>query len=104
MPHVLWQLQGQRALVHQEVMRDGKPVSDGHGGTVKTIKWEQVTPGAMSQLEYDRTIRDLVNFMAWAAEPHQLERRRIGVWVLFGTTVLIFLTYFLYKAFWKNVH
>lgn len=104
MPHVLWQLQGERLLVTQEVMRDGKPVSDGHGGTVKTVKWETVKPGTMSAAEYDRTIRDLVNFMVWMAEPHQLERRRVGVWVLFGITVLIFLTYFLYKSFWKDVH
>jgi ubiquinol-cytochrome c reductase cytochrome c1 subunit len=104
MPHVLWKLQGERALKTEEAMRDGKPISDGHGGTVKVVKFEQLTPGTMSAPEYDRTMRDLVNFLVWMGEPHQLARKRIGVWVLFALTILVFMTYFLYKSYWKDVH
>jgi ubiquinol-cytochrome c reductase cytochrome c1 subunit len=104
MPHVLWTLQGQRVLKTEEVMKDGKPLSDGHGGTVKVSRLEQLTPGTMSALDYDRMTRDLVNFLVWVGEPHQLARKQLGVWVLFALTILVFMTYFLYKSYWKNVH
>lgn len=104
MPHVLWKLQGERVLKTEALMRDGKPVSDGHGGTVKVVRLEQASPGTMSAVEYDRTMRDLVNFLVWMGEPHQLARKRLGVWVLFALTALVFLTYFLYKSYWKDVH
>jgi ubiquinol-cytochrome c reductase cytochrome c1 subunit len=104
MPHVLWKLQGQRVLKTQEVMKDGKPLSDGHGGTVTVSTLEQLTPGTMSAVDYDRMTRDLVNFLVWVGEPHQLARKQLGVWVLYVLTILVFLTYFLYKSYWKNVH
>lgn len=104
MPHVLWSLQGERALRTEALVRDGKPVSDGHGGTVKVSRFETLTPGSMSAIDYDRTMRDLVAFLVWAGEPHQLARKQLGVWVLYALTILIFLTYFLYKSYWKNVH
>lgn len=104
MPHVLWTLQGERVLRVEDVMKDGKPVSDGHGGTLKLTRLEQASPGTMSAVEYDRTMRDLVNFLVWMGEPHQLARKRLGVWVLFALTALVFLTYFLYKSYWKDVH
>jgi ubiquinol-cytochrome c reductase cytochrome c1 subunit len=104
MPHVLWTLQGQRALVQEPVMRDGKPVSDGHGGTVMVSRFETLAPGTMTPLQYDQTIHDLVNFMVWMGEPTQVARKRLGVWVLFGLTILIFMTWLLYKSYWKELH
>lgn len=104
MPHVLWKLQGERVLVREPVMREGKPASDGHGGTLVLSKFETVVPGTMTALQYDETIRDLVAFMVWAGEPTQVVRKRLGVWVLFGLTILVFMTYFLYRSYWKNLH
>jgi ubiquinol-cytochrome c reductase cytochrome c1 subunit len=104
MPHVLWKLQGQRVLKTAEVMKDGKPLGDGHGGTVKVSTLEQLTPGTMSAVDYDRMTRDLVNFLVWVGEPHQLARKQLGVWVLYVLTILVFLTYFLYKSYWKDMH
>jgi len=104
MPHVLWSLQGERALRTEELMRDGKPVSDGHGGTVKVSRFETIAPGSMSAVEYDRTVHDLVAFLVWAGEPHQLARHQLGIWVLYALVILVFLTYFLYKSYWKDLH
>jgi len=104
MPNVLWKLQGERTLVHEPVMRDGKPASDGHGGTLMVSRFETLTPGSMTPVQYDETIRDLVNFMVWMSEPNQLARKRLGVWVLFGLIVLIALTWLLYKSYWKELH
>lgn len=104
MPNVLWRLQGERALKQEPAMRDGKPVGDGHGGTVMVSKFETLAPGTMTPQQYDETIRDLVAFMVWMGEPNQLQRKQLGVWVLFALTILVFMTYFLYKSYWKNVH
>jgi ubiquinol-cytochrome c reductase cytochrome c1 subunit len=104
MPHVLWKLQGERVAREQEAVRDGRPIL-GHGGRPLTVvKLEQLTSGSQSQVEYDKTVYDLVNFLAWMGEPHQLARKRLGIWVLIGLTVLIFLAYFLKQAYWKDVH
>jgi ubiquinol-cytochrome c reductase cytochrome c1 subunit len=105
MPHVLWRLQGEQGLKEvPATTRDGKPVI-GEDGKPRTLaRLELVAPGSQSVAGYDRTVYDLVNFLAWMGEPTQLERKRLGVWVLFALTVLVFLTYFLKLVYWKNVH
>lgn len=97
MPHVLWQLQGTRQAT--KVME-----KDGHGHEREVLKVGPAQGGTMSALEYDRTITDLVNFMSWMAEPHQLDRKRIGYYVLMALGVLILLSYLLKAAYWKDVH
>jgi ubiquinol-cytochrome c reductase cytochrome c1 subunit len=68
------------------------------------VKLERLSRGSQSTVEYDKTVYDLVNFLTWMGEPHQMARKRLGIWVLIGLTVLIFLTYLLKQAYWKNVH
>jgi ubiquinol-cytochrome c reductase cytochrome c1 subunit len=104
MPNVLWQLQGERVRKEAPVMRDGKEVSDGHGGVLKTVTFETVRPGTESVAEYDRTVRDLVNFLVWIGEPAQAKRKELGVFVLLALGILIVLSYLLYKNYWKDVH
>lgn len=105
MPHALWQLQGERVL-KEEVLKDadGKEVSDGHGGVRKHAKFETITPGALSATQYDVVVGDLVNFMVWLGEPHQVLRKQVGFWVLFVLGILIVLTWLLKNAFWKELH
>lgn len=104
MPHVLWMLQGQRIVREEEAMREGKPILGEGGRPMRVARFETITPGTQSGPEYDKTVYDLVNFLTWMGEPHQMTRKRLGVWVLFGLVVLIFLTYFLKRAYWKDVH
>ena len=105
MPHVLWKLQGEQVLNEvPAVTRDGKPVVGEDGKPRKVVRLEPLVPGRQTRAEYDQTVYDLVNFLVWMGEPNQLERKRLGIWVLFGLTVLVFLTYFLKLAYWKNVH
>jgi ubiquinol-cytochrome c reductase cytochrome c1 subunit len=103
MPHVLWPLQGERAMTLEPVTRDGKPVMD-HGKPAVEPKFTMVRAGTQSSVEYDRTVADLVTFLAWAGEPHQVKRKQIGIWVLFGLSIMIFMSWLLYKEFWKDVH
>jgi ubiquinol-cytochrome c reductase cytochrome c1 subunit len=104
MPHVLWKLQGERVVREEEALKDGRPILGEDGRPRKILRLESLTPGAQSAVEYDKTVYDLVNFLTWMGEPHQMARKRLGIWVLIGLTVLIFLAYFLKQAYWKDVH
>jgi ubiquinol-cytochrome c reductase cytochrome c1 subunit len=85
MPNVLWDLQGIQRLNKEQ-------------------KLELVEPGALSQTEFDLAVRDLVNFLAYAAEPTSLVRRSLGKYVIGFLIVLTFVTYRLKKAYWKDIH
>jgi ubiquinol-cytochrome c reductase cytochrome c1 subunit len=104
MPHVLADLQGERVRKEEPVLRDGKEVSDGHGGVLKRVTFETVRPGSQTTIEYDRTVRDLVSFMVWMGEPVQAQRKQLGLFVLIAVGILIVLSYLLYKEYWKDVH
>ena len=96
MPHVLWELQGQRVPVYQTVKE--------HGHDVQVFKgWEQTVPGTMTPAQYDQAMGDLVSYLQWMGEPAQNTRVRVGVWVLLFLCVMTLLTWRLNAAFWKNV-
>jgi len=96
MPHVLWQLQGQRVPVFEKV--------EEHGEEVQSFKgWKQITPGTLSSEAYDEAIGDLVNYLQWMAEPAQSIRVQVGVWVMLFLLVLVTFTWRLNAAFWKDV-
>ncbi|MCB1734167.1 MAG: cytochrome c1 [Gammaproteobacteria bacterium] len=90
MPHVLWELQGWQEAEHDE-----------HG---EVTHLKLVEPGSMQPAEYDAAVRDLVNFLAYLGEPAQLERSRLGPWVLLFLLLFSFVAYLLKKEYWKDVH
>lgn len=96
MPHVLWELQGERRAVFEEVEQHGQKVHEFKG-------FEQVTPGTMTPAQYDNAVGDLVNYLQWMAEPVQSSRKRVGVWVLVFLAGLSVLTWKLNKAYWKDI-
>jgi ubiquinol-cytochrome c reductase cytochrome c1 subunit len=99
MPHVLWELQGERIAKFEDVKDLKNP-----GKTTKVFKgFEQTTPGLMKPQEYDDNIADLVSFMSWMAEPTQLQRKRIGVVVLLFLAIFTLLAWRLNKAYWKDI-
>lgn len=53
--------------------------------------------------EYKAQVGDLVNFMAWMAEPVREERKKYGVFVLIFLFILLIPVYLLNKEFWKDV-
>ena len=93
MPNPLWQLQGEQQAEHK-----------------KTIWGEEYTklvleePGALSEGEFDIFVNDLVNFLVYVGEPVQLERQRLGKYVLFFILMFLVLAYLLNKEYWKDVH
>ncbi len=96
MPHVLWELQGEREPVFDTV--------SSHGHETKVFKgWKQVAPGTMTPLQYDQAVGNLVGYLQWMAEPAQNSRVRVGVWVLLFLGVFTVIAWRLNAAFWKNV-
>jgi ubiquinol-cytochrome c reductase cytochrome c1 subunit len=85
MPHALWTLQGERGYDREK-----------HAFT-------EISKGALSPVEYDVAVRDLVNFLAYASEPAAGKRKAIGIVVLFVLAILFIFTYLLKKEFWKDV-
>ncbi len=96
MPHVLWELQGDRQPVFEK--------RDEHGHEVKVFKgWKQIAPGSMTPLQYDQAVGDLVTYLQWMGEPTQNTRVRVGVWVLIFLGVFTVIAWRLNAAFWKDV-
>ena len=96
MPHVLWQLQGTRTAVFEDVEVDGQNTQVFKG-------WDNVTPGTMTPAEYDQAVGDLVNFLQWMGEPAQNTRIRVGAGVLIFLGIFILIAWRLNAAFWKDV-
>jgi len=99
MPHVLWQLQGQRVAKFVEEEDHHNP-----GKTeLKFDGFEQLTPGKLTPQEYDSAVADLVAYLQWMAEPIQSQRTRLGVGVLIFLAIFTFIAWRLNAAFWKDV-
>ena len=103
MPHVLASLQGVQTLVPEEYNKsDG-----GHKRAFNkpiTSRFELKTPGSMDKAEYRRAAQDLTNFLVYVGEPAQLDRYRLGFWVIIFLIVFLWLARSLYKEYWKDVH
>lgn len=59
--------------------------------------------GSMTPEEFDATTADVVNFLAYAAEPFHADQHRIGWWVLAFLAILFVMTYCLKREYWKDV-
>jgi len=97
MPHVLWELQG----IQRPVMETYTDESGEEHTRIAELQIDQ--PGNMTPEEYDRTLRDLTAFMIYLAEPAVLKRERLGVWVLLFLVVFTFLSWLLYKEYWRDI-
>jgi ubiquinol-cytochrome c reductase cytochrome c1 subunit len=98
MPHVLLELQGYQKA--KTVMQ-----SDGQGGEHEVVVgYELIEPGSQSKSEYDQTVHDLVAFLDYLAEPYKQTRKNVGTGVIIFLFLLLILTYFLKKEYWKDVH
>jgi ubiquinol-cytochrome c reductase cytochrome c1 subunit len=103
MPHVLWELQGlQTAHFESGIDANDEPISH-FGEAVYFEGFESVSEGQMSAEEYDQFVRDLVNFLDWAGTPEQLQRQRLGIWVILFLIIFLIFSYLLKVEIWKDV-
>lgn len=98
MPHVLWELQGWRKPIFETVTH-----ADGHESE-QIAGFEQISPGSMSPGQFDSAMRDLVNFLAYIAEPVRLERESMGWKVILFIVFMTVVFYLLKKEYWRDVH
>ena len=103
MPNPMWQLQGERVRVAQAA-KAGEGKEEGHGGAAGAVKLEMAKPGSLTTVQYDETVRDLVNFLVYMGEPAAVSRKQIGIFVLLFLLALWPLVYMLKREFWKDVH
>lgn len=126
MPNVLWELEGPRSMtrvaVHEVVADDGskqwvrtttafdpegfstvtnETLSDYRGSATENITFHTDHPKQFSAFENDAA--DLSNFLGWMAEPNQLVRKQIGVWVLLFLFIFLFVALRMNAAYWKHV-
>ena len=130
MPNVLWEMSGPNRVVTKEfssieeakgalaqthvvaTLETVHPVagseqakSAGKHGALYVVRYvEPEQPGTMSRGDYDRAVTDIVNFMAYIAEPAKLERIRLGIKVLIFLAILFVFAYWAKREFWKDVH
>jgi ubiquinol-cytochrome c reductase cytochrome c1 subunit len=97
MPAVLSDLEGVKAAVFAE-----HAGAAGHGG--KSVeRFEQVAAGRLKPEEFDGFVRDTVNFLDYAGDPSQVQRRSIGIWVVLFLLVFTAFAWMLKKEYWKDV-
>ena len=111
MPHVLQPLQGEQRLVctnapvreNGVVQTDpltGNPILADQCGVLEVVEGT----GQLTADEYDRVIYDLVNYMAYIAEPSRVDAERIGTYVLLFLFVFGIIAYLLKREYWRDVH
>lgn len=95
MPHVLWELQGIQVPVYAD--------DPEHPETKRFTGFEIVRPGTLSVADYDRVVRDIVNFLDYIGEPMQRERVALGIRVIAFLFVFLVIAFLLKKEIWKDV-
>ena len=109
MPGVLLELQGMQecapgpvTAVNGVIKRDrltGEDILEDPCGT-----FEIPVAGEMTPQEYDGAMYDLVNFLAYVAEPMVTDRHRIGKYVLLFVALFTIFAWLLNREYWKDVH
>jgi ubiquinol-cytochrome c reductase cytochrome c1 subunit len=92
MPNPLWQLQGEQHAVPRKTI----------WGEYTQLVLEK--PGTLSEKDFDLMVNDLVNFLVYVGEPVQLERQKMGKFVLFFLLGFAVIAYLLKKEYWKDIH
>jgi ubiquinol-cytochrome c reductase cytochrome c1 subunit len=96
MPHVLQGLQGTPRLATEMKMVDGEMKE-------LSVGLRTDGDGKLTTEEYDQTILDLVNFLAYTGEPSRLQSENIGKGVLIFILIFFVFAYLLKKDYWKDV-
>lgn len=131
MPHVFWELQGERGVTIEEMMAlkdattgkvtgtvrvstsyDRHGVSSekteqvtGHGGEHgRTIKFGAAQGGMLDAASYDAAVGDLVAYLTYMADPSANTRTRVGVWVLLFLAIFAAAAWNLNRVYWRDVH
>jgi len=67
-------------------------------------RYTLLTEGSLAPDDFDETVYDLVNFLAYIAEPMAEDRKRIGVYALLFLAFLFIWVWLLNREYWKDIH
>jgi ubiquinol-cytochrome c reductase cytochrome c1 subunit len=98
MPAVLSGLEGVKSAVFASHGESG-----GHGGAM-VESFEYLSEGSLTPEQFDGFVRDTVNFLDYAGDQFQVQRRSIGLWVVLFLLVFTAFAWLLKKEYWKDVH
>jgi ubiquinol-cytochrome c reductase cytochrome c1 subunit len=122
MPHVLWEQQGPREVTITAVQQTAngsweqitthydeqgfaqikqEPSTNLRGQATLTGEFKALDP--QKAANYDKDMADLTAFLSWMAEPHQLLRKQLGVWVLLFLGLFLLVAWRLNASYWKHV-
>jgi ubiquinol-cytochrome c reductase cytochrome c1 subunit len=99
MPHVLWELQGQRSARFVEV----KDAHDASKTEHRFDGYQTISNGKLDAREYDEAVADLVAYLQWMGEPSQGQRVRVGVWVFLFLGLFTIVAWRLNASYWKDI-
>jgi len=102
MPDVLSDLEGLKRADFHSAEKSGATQST--GAAKDFDHFEEVAPGKMKPEEFDRFVRDTVNFLDYVSEPSQVARRSLGIWIVLFLLVFTWLAWLLKKEYWKDIH
>jgi ubiquinol-cytochrome c reductase cytochrome c1 subunit len=119
MPHVLWAKQGWQEKLEENHAEAGAAErgdkAEGHGQPAKAegehaeghghaSPFKLVQKGELEPKDYDKFVGDIVNFMAYAAEPGRTHRQAVGFKAIVYLLILLVFAYLLKKEYWRDVH
>jgi len=112
MPHALLELQGTPIETCKQLpkMKDGyelrDPLIPGKAITEERCGVLDVVPGTgqLTAAEYDKAVYDIVNFLAYVAEPSRIQREHLGVYVLLFLVILYVFAALLGREYGKEIH
>ena len=111
MPNVLGELQGRQIKGCKPM-----PVKDGDKIVRDTLTGEPMLEeqcdvltvvegtGTQTEEEFDTTVRNLVAFLSYSADPIKETRHRMGVYVLLYLAFFFVFAYLLKREYWRDVH
>ncbi|GAB2796027.1 cytochrome c1 [Halomonas shantousis] len=106
MPNVLEPLQGVQEVVcaSTEKALPGAEL-DPLSGLYKSCDVLQVTqPGQLEPEEFEQTVYDLTNFLAYVGEPSRLKAESLGPKVLIFLVIFGVISYLLKREYWRDIH
>ncbi len=59
--------------------------------------------GAMTPEQFDAMVSDVVNFLAYASNPYQIEQEKMGVFVLIFLVLFFILAFLLKQSYWREI-
>jgi ubiquinol-cytochrome c reductase cytochrome b subunit len=108
MPHMLLELQGMQECVPGPKTDPNGDIEVDHDTGEKLVdscpQFAIPVAGTMTPEEFDGAMYDLVNFLAYEAEPIVADRHRIGTYTLLFIALFTVFAWLLNREYWKDVH